>query len=72
MLEGVINSQECCFSFLNRLIPLFQKEKIILKPKVQKFLKVEAPFIDVISGLAIVKILGRLMQSMMMLKLKFT
>ena len=34
--------------------------------------KVEAPFIDEISGLAIVKILDKLMQSTMMLKLKFT
>ena len=36
----------CCFSFLNRSIPLFPKEKIILKPKEQKLVKVEAPFID--------------------------
>ena len=71
-LEGVINSWECCFCFLNRSIPLCPKEKIILKPKGQKLLKVEAPFIDEISGLAIVKILDKLMQSMMMLKLKFT
>ena len=34
--------------------------------------KVEAPYIDEISGLTIVKILDKLMQSMMMLKLKFT
>ena len=55
-LEGVINSWQCCFSFLNRSIPLFPKEKIVLKPKEQKLIKVEAPFIDEISGLAIVKI----------------
>ena len=60
------------FSFLNRLIPLFPKGKIILNPKEQKFIKVEAPFKDEISGLAIVEILDRLMQSMMILKLKFT
>ena len=57
---------------MNRSIPLFPKEKIILKPKEQKLVKVEAPFVDEISGLAIVKILDKLMQSMMMLKLKFT
>ena len=50
-------------------MPLFLKEKIILKPKEQKLVKVEAPFIDEISGLAIVKILDKQMQSM--LKLKF-
>ena len=71
-LEGVINSWECCFSFLNRSIPLFPKEKIILKPKEQNVVKVEAPFIDEISGLATVKILVKLMQNTMMLKLKFT
>ena len=71
-LEAVINSRGCCFSFLNRSIPIFPKEKIILKPKEQKLVEVEAPFIDGISGLAIVKILDKLMQSTMMLKLKFT
>ena len=35
-LEGVIYSWECCFSFLNRLVPMFPKEKIILKPKEKK------------------------------------
>ena len=70
-LEGVINSWKCCFSFLNRSILLFPKEKIILKPKEQKLVTVEVPFIDEISGLAIVNILDKLTQSMMMLKLKF-
>ena len=32
-LEGVINSSDSCFNFLNRSIPIFQKECIILKPK---------------------------------------
>ena len=53
-------------------MPLFPKEKIIFKPKEQKLVKVEAPFIDEISGLAVVQILDKLMQSTMMLKLKFT
>ena len=30
-LVGIINSQESCFSFLNRSIPFFPKEQIILK-----------------------------------------
>ena len=54
------------------MISLFPKEEIILKPKEQMLLKVEAPFIDEISDLAIAKILDKLMQSIMMLKLKFT
>ena len=32
-LEGVINSWDCCFNFLNRSLPIFPKEHIMLKPK---------------------------------------
>ena len=70
-LEGVINSWECCFSFLNRSVPIFPKEKIILKPREQKLIKVEAPFLDEISGLAIVKLLDKSTQSVIVLKVKF-
>ena len=31
-LEGIFNSWECCFNFLNRSLPIFPKEKVILKP----------------------------------------
>ena len=70
-LEEVINSQECCFSFLNRSIPLFLKEEIILKSKEQTLIKVEAPFLDEISGLAIIKLWDRSTQSTIILKVKF-
>ena len=40
-------------------MPFFPKEQIVLKPIEQRLIKIEAPFIDKISGLAIVKILGR-------------
>ena len=66
-VEGVINSWECCFSFLNRSVPIFPKEKIILKPKEQKSVKVEAPFLDEISGLAKVKLLDKSTQSVIVL-----
>ena len=56
-LEGGINSWDCCFKFLNRSLPIFLKEHIMLKPKEQKLMKVKAPFIDEISGPAIIKIL---------------
>ena len=46
-LEGVINSQECCFKFLNISLPIFPKECVILKPKEQKLIKVTAPFVDI-------------------------
>ena len=56
-LEGVMNSWDCCFKFLNRSLPIFQKECMVLKPKEQKLIKVEPLFIDEISGLAIISIL---------------
>ena len=56
-LEGVINSRDCQFEFLNRSVPLYPEKEIILKPDEQKLVKVRAPFIDEISGLAIIKII---------------
>ena len=55
-LKGVMNSGECCFNFFNRSVPTFQKERIILKLKEQKLVKIDAPFSDEISGLAIIKL----------------
>ena len=55
-LEGVINSQDCYFNFLNRSIPFFSKECIVLNPKEQRLIKGEALFIGEISGLAIIKV----------------
>ena len=43
----------------------------MLKPKEQKLIKAKAPFIDEISGLAIIKILDGSTYSTMLLKLKF-
>ena len=56
-LEGVIDSCESFFCFLNRLITLFSKEQIVLKSKEQKYITIEAPFVEEISGMAIVKML---------------
>ena len=70
-LEGVINSCDCCFNFLNRSLPIFPKECILIKPKEQKLIKVKAPFVDEISGLAIIKILDGNTYSTMLLKIKF-
>ena len=44
---------------------------MVLKPKDQKLIKVKAPFIDEISGLAIIKILDASTHSTMLIKLKF-
>ena len=43
-LEGVIDSQDSCFSFLKRSIPFFTREKVEVRPKEQKLIVVEAPF----------------------------
>ena len=56
-LEGVINSRDCRFEFMNRSVPIYPEKEIILKPDEQKLVKVKAPFIDEISGLAIIKII---------------
>ena len=60
-LEGVINSWDFCFQFLNRSLPIYPRERVGLKPKEQKLIKVEAPFIDELSGLAIIKILEKVL-----------
>ena len=70
-LEGVINSQDCCFIFLKRSLLISPEECVMLKPNEQKLIKVKALFIDKISGLAITKILHRRTHSTMLLKLKF-
>ena len=70
-LEGIFNSQECCFSFLNRSLPIFPKEKVIMKPGEHKVVKIEAPFMYEISSLAIIKLLDKLTHSIMVLKVKF-
>ena len=45
-LEGIIKSQDGCFNFLNRFVPIFPKEHTALKPKKQNLIKVNVPFID--------------------------
>ena len=45
---------------------------MVVKPKERKFIKIEAPFVDEISGLEIVKMLDSKEQCTVVLKLKFT
>ena len=70
-LEGIIDMQDSSFRFLNRSILFFSKEQAVLKPKEKKFIKIEAPFVDEISGLVIVKMLDSKEQCTVVLKLKF-
>ena len=70
-LEGVIDSQDSCVKFLNRSIPFFPKEKVTVKPKEQKMLTLEAPFMEEISGMVITKMLDAKEQKTLTMKLKF-
>ena len=54
-LEGVIDSWDSCVNFLNISIPFFPREKVSVKPKEQKLVVLEAPFVEEISGMTITK-----------------
>ena len=56
-LEGVINSRDCRFQFLNRSVPIYPEKEVVLKPDEKRLVKVKAPFVDKILGLAIIKII---------------
>ena len=70
-LEGIVDMQDSTFKFLKRSIPFISKEQTIVKPKEKKFIKIEAPFIDEISGHAIVKMIDNEGRCTVVLKLKF-
>ena len=70
-LEGMIDLQDSCFSFLSRSIPFFPVTTVEIAPKLQKMVIVEAPFIEELSGMAMVKILDMKEQTTNMIKLKF-
>ena len=70
-LEGVIDLQDSWFSFLSRSIPFFPLTTVEIAPKLQKKVIVEAPFIEELSGMAMVKILDMTEQTTNMIKLKF-
>ena len=55
-LEGVIDSRESRFRFLSRSIPIFPREQVVVKPEERKLIPTEPPFVEEISGMAIVKI----------------
>ena len=70
-LEGVIDSWNSCFSFLNRSTPFFPKEKVEVKPKKKKLVILEAPFGEEITGMAITKLLDTKEQMTLTMKIKF-
>ena len=70
-LESVIDSCESCFRFLSRSIPIFPREQVVVKPGEKKLIPIETPFVEEISGMAMVKIIVKGQKTPMMLKLKF-
>ena len=70
-LEGVIDSRDPCVNFLNWSILFFAREKVSVKPKEQRILTFEAPFIEEISGMVITKMLDTKEQKALTMKLKF-
>ena len=70
-LEGMIDSQDSCFSFLSRSIPFSPVMTVEIAPKLQTMVIIEAPFIEELSGMAMVKILDIKEQTTNMIKLKF-
>ena len=56
---------------MNRSIPFFPKEEVTVKPREQKVLTLEAPFMEEISGMAITKMLDIKEQKTLTMKLKF-
>ena len=67
-----ISTRDCCFKFLNRSVPIYPENEIVLKPNEQKLVKVKAPFVDEISGMAIIKILDGSTYSTLLIQLKAT
>ena len=45
-LEGVIDTWDSSFKFLNKSLPFFSKEQVVVNPKERKFIRIEVPFID--------------------------
>ena len=57
-LEGGISMQDLTSKFLNSGVPIFPVHKEMIRPKESRYVKVEAPFLDEISGLGIIQLLG--------------
>ena len=67
-LEVVIDSWDSCVNILNQTIPFFPREEVSVKPKEQKILTLEAPFVEEILGMAITKMLDTKEQKTLTMK----
>ena len=70
-IKNLFDSRDSCVSFLNRSLPFFPREKVLVRPKEQKLIVLEAPFVEEISGMAITKMLDVKEQTTLTTKLKF-
>ena len=66
----MIDTWDSSPKFLNRSLPFFSKEQVVVKAKERKFIKIEATFVDEISGPAIAKMSDNKEQCTVVLKLK--
>ena len=55
-LEGIINTRTCSVSFLNRSLPIFPLGHHKIKPGKMAYVRVRIPFVERLSGIAIVKL----------------
>ena len=56
-LEGIINSRTCSVNFLNRSLPIFPLAHHKIKPGKMAYVRVRIPFVEKLSGIAIVKLM---------------
>ena len=52
-------------------MPIFPREQVVIKPGEKKLIPIETPFVEEISGMAIVQIIDKGQRTPMMLKSKY-
>ena len=55
-LEGIMNTRTCSMSFLNQSLPIFPLGHHRIKPGKMAYVRVRIPFVEKLSGIAIVKL----------------
>ena len=56
-LEGVINSRTCSVHFLKRSLPIFPLAHHKIKPGKMAYVRIRIPFVEKLSGIAIIKLI---------------
>ena len=68
-LEGIINSRTCSVNFLNRSLPIFPLAHHKTKPGKMAYVRVRIPFVEKLSGIAIVKLMYKYHIGIMQLRI---